>query len=211
MSAMGSSATTRSGQLGANRTHTSAVKGRCRFLHWLSRKERNYASFKACAISAIRSDGCSMPIDSRIVESRMPIFWRMSAGTPEWVMLAGRLASDSVPPRLTASLKIRSAFKNLKAAALPPTMSNANVEPAGALPREQKPGGGGLFVVSKVMDLCHFGVVVQVSANSRAFLSAFSMRMLSVSSDRLIIQQEWGVQLGADGASQRFDVFHEGF
>jgi hypothetical protein len=43
-------------------------------------------------------------IDSRIVESRMPIFWRMSAGTP--VMLAGKLASDRVPPRLAASLKI---------------------------------------------------------------------------------------------------------
>jgi hypothetical protein len=60
----------------------------------------------------------------------MPIFWRMSAGTPEWVMLAGRLASDSVPPRLSASLKICSAFKNLNAAAWPPAMSNENVEPA---------------------------------------------------------------------------------
>src|SRR6201987_2261239 len=87
-------------------------------------------SFKACAMSAIRSDGCLMPIDSRIVESRTPIFWRISSGTPEWVMVAGRLASDSVPPRLTANLKICSAFKNLKAAACPPTMSNANVEPA---------------------------------------------------------------------------------
>src|SRR5229473_7344996 len=78
--------------LGAKRTYASAVKGRCRFLRWLSRKECSYASFKACAMSAIRSDGCSMPIDSRIVESRTPIFWRMSAGTPEWVMLAGRQA-----------------------------------------------------------------------------------------------------------------------
>jgi hypothetical protein len=58
------------------------------------------------------------------------IFWRMSAGTREWVMIAGRLASDSVPPRLTASLKICSAFNNLNAAAWPPTMSNENVEPA---------------------------------------------------------------------------------
>ncbi len=95
-----------------------------------SRKECSYASLKACAMSAMRSDGCSMPIDSRIVESRTPIFWRMSAGTPEWVMLAGRLASDSVPPRLTASLKICSAFKNLNAADWPPAMSNENVEPA---------------------------------------------------------------------------------
>src|SRR3984893_11945376 len=46
-------------------------------------KECSYASFKACALSAIRSDGCSMPIDSRIVESRTPMFWRMAAGTPE--------------------------------------------------------------------------------------------------------------------------------
>src|SRR6266481_1414064 len=105
---------------------SKAVVGSCTASH----KERSYASFKACAISAIRSDGCSMPIDSRMVESRTPIFWRMSAGTPEWVMLAGRLASDSVPPRLTASLKICSAFKNLKAAPWPPTMSNENVEPA---------------------------------------------------------------------------------
>ena len=94
------------------------------------RNECGYASFKACARSAIRSDGCSMPIDSRIVESRTPILSRMPAGTPEWVMLAGRLASDSVPPRLTASLKICSAFKNLNAAARPPTMSKENVEPA---------------------------------------------------------------------------------
>src|SRR3981189_700514 len=101
----------RTSAVGAGQTHTSAVKGRCRFLHWLSRKEGSYASFKACAMSAIRSDGGSMPIDSRIVQARTPIFWRMSARTPEWVMLAGRLASDSVPPRLTASLKICSAVE----------------------------------------------------------------------------------------------------
>jgi hypothetical protein len=37
---------------------------------------------------------------------------------------------DSVPPRLTASLRICGAFRNLNAAAWPPTMSNENVEPA---------------------------------------------------------------------------------
>jgi hypothetical protein len=72
----------------------------------LSRKEGSYDWFKAWAMSAIRSEWCSMPIDNRIVESRTPIFWPISARTPEWVMLAGRLASDSVPPRLTASLTI---------------------------------------------------------------------------------------------------------
>ena len=153
----------RTSAYGAGQTHSAAVKGCCRFLHWLSRNECSYASFKACAMSAIRSDGCSMPIDSRIVESRTPIFWRMSAGTPEWVMLAGRLASDSVPPRLTASLMICSAFKNLKAAAWPPTMSNENVEPAPVhCLANRRPGGGALFVVSKVMDLRYFGVLAQV-------------------------------------------------
>jgi hypothetical protein len=56
-----------------------------------------------------------MPIESRTVESRIPIFWRTSAGTPECVLLAGRLASDSVPPRLTAGLEICSALRNLNA------------------------------------------------------------------------------------------------
>jgi hypothetical protein len=45
--------------------------------------ECSYASFNAWAMSAIKSEGCSMPIDSRIVESRTPILWRISAGTPE--------------------------------------------------------------------------------------------------------------------------------
>jgi hypothetical protein len=152
-----------------------------------------------------------MPIDSRIVESRTPIFWRMSAGTPEWVMLAGRLASDSVPPRLTASLKICSAFKNLKAAALPPTMSNANVEPAGALPREQTAGGGGLFVVSKVMDLCHFAVVAQVIRHEpRVAVGSFHADAQCFERPR-DHPARMGIQLGADGASQRLDVLHEGF
>src|SRR4051812_35491747 len=72
---------------GAGQPHTWGVKavGGC-----------SYAWFRAWTMSAIRSDGCSIPIDSRIVESRTPIFWRKSAGTPEWVMPAGRLASDSV-------------------------------------------------------------------------------------------------------------------
>jgi hypothetical protein len=42
-------------------------------------------------------------MESRIVESSIPIFCLTPVGTPECVMLAGKLASDSVPPRLTAS------------------------------------------------------------------------------------------------------------
>src|SRR5216683_5904976 len=34
--------------------------------------------------------------------------------------------------------------------------------PLRCIAREQTAGGGGLFVVSKVMDLCYFGVVAQV-------------------------------------------------
>lgn len=75
------------------------------------------ATANACARSATRSSGCSTPIDSLIVESRTPIRSRTSLGTPEWVIAAGWLASDSVPPRLTASLKICKALRKANAAA----------------------------------------------------------------------------------------------
>ncbi|MOA45366.1 hypothetical protein D3C78_1677590 [compost metagenome] len=71
-----------------------------------------------------------MPIERRIVVSRTPMRRRTSIGTPEWVIAAGWLASDSVPPRLTASLKICSAFRKRKAASWPPDMSKEKVEPA---------------------------------------------------------------------------------
>ena len=48
---------------------------------------------------------------------------------PEF-MAAGWLASDSVPPRLMASLKICSALRKRKAASWPPDMSKEKVEPA---------------------------------------------------------------------------------
>jgi hypothetical protein len=50
-------------------------------------------------------------------------------GSAELPFLSDR-PDDSVPPRLTASLRICSAFRNLNTAAWPPTMSNENVEPA---------------------------------------------------------------------------------
>ena len=49
-----------------------------------------------------------MPIDSRIVESSTPIFWRISAATPEWVMRLDDVADpqcidvDPVPHRESA-------------------------------------------------------------------------------------------------------------
>ena len=44
-------------------------------------------------------------------------------------MAAGWLASDSVPPRLTASLKSWSALSTRKASASPPRTSKVKVEP----------------------------------------------------------------------------------
>ena len=45
-------------------------------------------------------------------------------------MLAGWLARVSVPPRLTASLAIRSASRNRKLSASPPLMNSEKVLPA---------------------------------------------------------------------------------
>ncbi len=56
--------------------------------------------------------------------------WRTSIGTPECVIAAGWLASDSVPPRLTASLNTCKALRKAKAAFWPPLMSKEKVEPA---------------------------------------------------------------------------------
>jgi hypothetical protein len=75
---------------GTGKTHTSAVKG-SRFLHWLLRKECSYASFKACAMSAIRSDGCSL---SRAASVGRPTALRPLGGhTGFW---SGRLTSSNV-------------------------------------------------------------------------------------------------------------------
>ena len=71
-----------------------------------------------------------MPIESRIVASLTPMRSRNAAGTPECVVEPGWQASDSVPPRLTASLKICSRLRHANASARPPRMSNEKVEPA---------------------------------------------------------------------------------
>jgi hypothetical protein len=65
--------------------------------------------------------------------------------------------------------------------------------------------------VSRVMDVRHFGVVAQeIRDEPRVSVSFFD-------ADAQCFERPadhpagMGVQLGADGASQRFDVFHEGF
>ena len=70
-----------------------------------------------------------MPIDTRIVASLTPRRSRVSFGTPEWVVEAGWQVSDSVPPRLTASLNTCSALSTRNASASPPSTSNEKVEP----------------------------------------------------------------------------------
>ncbi len=103
-----------------------------------------------------------MPIDSLIVASRTPIRWRTSAGTPECVMVAGCDARDSVPPRLTASLKIFNAFRNRNEAGWPPWISKENVEPAplhwaaNVLPTAEIG-----IAVWKVMDCLDLGMLLQ--------------------------------------------------
>ena len=58
-----------------------------------------------------------MPMDKRTKLSPMPMRVRTSAAMPEWVVEAGWLARDSVPPKLTANLKMAKWFKKRNAAA----------------------------------------------------------------------------------------------
>ena len=82
---------------------------------------------------------------------------------------------------------------------------------AGALPREQTAGGGGLVVVSKVMDLGHFGVVAQIIRHEPRVSVGFFHADAQCFERPADHPAGMGVQLGADGASQRLDVLHEGF
>lgn len=82
---------------------------------------------------------------------------------------------------------------------------------AGALPREHKAGGGGLFEVSKLVDFCNFGVVAQVVRDQPRVSVGFFHADAQCFERPADHPAGMGVQLGADGASQRFDAFHEGF
>src|SRR5215510_2407720 len=81
-------------------------------------------------MSASRSLGSSTPIDRRIVPSVMPSALRSSALMPECVVEAGWQISDSVPPRLTASLMSWMLLRSLNATSRPPLTLKAKVEPA---------------------------------------------------------------------------------
>ena len=58
----------------------------------------------ACVRSATMSSTCSMPMEARMVASEIPRRSRVSGGTPEWRWWRDG-KQDSVPPRMTASLK----------------------------------------------------------------------------------------------------------
>ena len=70
-----------------------------------------------------------MPMETRMVASVTPSRSRVSLGTPEWVVEAGWQVSDSVPPKLTASLMTCRALSTRNASASPPRTSNEKVEP----------------------------------------------------------------------------------
>jgi hypothetical protein len=73
-----------------------------------SRRPRNLHSSgrhaKAWLMSAIRSSGCSIPIDMRTNDGVIPISRRACSVSPECTVVVGWQIKDSVPPRLTANL-----------------------------------------------------------------------------------------------------------
>ena len=196
-------------QSGPTRPLSKAVVGSCTRSHG---KACSYASFKACAMSAIRSDGCSMPIDSRIVESRTPIFLAdvsRNSGVGHACWQACKRLGAAEAHRQLEDLQAVQEFECGGLAA-----NNVERERRAcprALPREQTASGGGLFEVSKVMDFRHFGVVAQVVRyEPRVSVSFFhaDAQCFERPADHPAGMR---VQVGADGASQRFDVFHKGF
>ena len=72
------------------------------------------------AIDSTRAAGLVHRLDTGtsglLLAARTPLRWRTATGTPECVIVAGWLASDSVPPRLTASFISLSALRNRNAA-----------------------------------------------------------------------------------------------
>ena len=78
----------------------------------------------------MRSSEFSIPTERRIKLGVMPRRALSSAEISEWVMLAGWLAKDSVPPSETASLMTSRRSRTAKASVSPPSTSKLNVDPA---------------------------------------------------------------------------------
>ena len=80
---------------------------------------------------------------------------------------------------------------------------------ARALLSEQTTGGGGLIVVSKVMDLRDLGVVAQVIRHEpRVSVSFFHADAQCFERPA---EHPTGMEVQLSGSAQRFEVFHEGF
>jgi hypothetical protein len=127
-------------------------------------------------------------------------------------MLAGRLASDSVPPKLTDQLEYLQRVEEFKCRGLAADdVERERGTRAGALPLEQLAGGGFLVEVSKVVDLGHFGMAKQVIRHKPRFRVGF----FHAEAQRFERSAEhpagMRVQLGANGSAQGLDVFHERF
>ena len=75
---------------------------------------------KACSRSSIKSSTFSIPTETLMSSSDIPVFSLTSFGRDAWVMIAGCSMSDSTPPRLSAKENIFTFSKNLRAASSPP-------------------------------------------------------------------------------------------
>src|SRR5882724_8099056 len=148
---------------GAKRTHTSAVKGRCRLLHWLSRKEA-----RLCLVQSLRdiSDQIGRVFDAdrqpdRGVENAYFLAdVSRNAGVSHACGQAGKRLGAAQAHRQLEDLQRVQEFE--RGGLTADNVERERGARAAALPREQTAGGRGLFVVSKIMDSSHFGVVAQV-------------------------------------------------
>ena len=155
--------------------------------------------------------GCSMPIETRMVASVMPRRSRISFGTPEWSWWPGWQASDSVPPRLTASLKTCSAFRTAERLGLAaPHVEREGRAGAGALALEDPPLGDALRQEGRIVDRATRGCPARKRATISALRQAAVMRSDSVSSERAEHPARMRVELRADGAAQQPDRLRHG-
>ena len=169
-----------------------------------------HASRTPCARSARRSSGvfdADREPDRRVTDADAA---RNSAGTPECVVLPGWQASDSVPPRLTASLKICIRLRHANASASPPLISNEKVEPgAGALRLIHPPLRRIRGQERQIVHLCHPGMIAQKLGHD----PGIAVAALHPQRERLERPADhpagMRIELRADGAAQLLDRLHQ--
>ncbi len=161
---------------------------------------------RACVRSAIRSSGFSMPIDSRIVESLTPSASRLSLRHARVGRARGmRGERFSVPPRLTASLKILQPVQHLEGGPL----AALHIKGEGrARPRRlrlvhaRRSRAGGQR--REVMHLLHRGMGAEVGGDlDRILPPPAPCAATGSSTSARASSQECGSSLRADGGAQR--------